>query len=450
MASWVETVRLTATLSPSQHRRLDEIFRMSAELYNACLESWRGTYRWWREHHPDTGERFPSVLNQSHYDRLKMFTGVRADCPEWAAVSVKVGRGVLCRFDRAVRSFYKRCGKGNKPGFPRFKSSRRWRSIEIVDALPSMLLAPNTPNNGSGKWWRLRVKGVPRLRFADKGHRLETALGMAAVVKELRVVRTPLRVELHVVLKHPHRELPVRPIRNPVGIDKGLRHRMTLSDATYVPARKVNAKPIVKRQRRLSRSIQAHENREKAAGKKLPYSNTRRKKQKSLARAWRRETEQARQADFRLAHFLILNYDALFVERLNTAGMIRSKRFSKKLSEQRWGSFDQILGHKAEKAGVPFVMVDPAHTTTDCSQCGHRQPMPLEVRAYNCPQCGMVKCRDVNAATNISVRGLLVLGSGGTHPRRSRAIQVPDVTPGSPPGEQGRPDTAEQYRTAAA
>ena len=40
---------------------------------------------------------------------------------------------------------------------------------------------------------------------------------MGATVKELRVVRTPLRVELHVVLKHPDRELPKRPVTNPVG-----------------------------------------------------------------------------------------------------------------------------------------------------------------------------------------------------------------------------------------
>ena len=61
------------------------------------------------------------------------------------------------------------------------------------------------------------------------------------------------------------------------------------------------------------------------------------------------------------------------------------KRFSKKLSDQRWSSTDLILEHKAEKAGVPYVMVNPAYTSTDCSQCGHRQPMPLEVRGYECP-----------------------------------------------------------------
>ena len=234
MGVWVETVRLTAKLSSCQHRRMDQVFAMSAELYNACLESWRGTYAWWREHHPDPDEKFPSELAQSHFDRMRMFTGVREDRPEWAAVSVKVGRGVLRRFDRTVQSFYKRCADGKRPGFPRFKPSRRWRSVEIVDASPGMLSAPGTSGNGSDRWWRLRVKGIPRLRFTDKGHRLEKALGVGAVVKELRVVRTPLRTELHVVLRHPPRVLPVRPICNPVGIDKGLEHRMTLSDGTRV------------------------------------------------------------------------------------------------------------------------------------------------------------------------------------------------------------------------
>ena len=252
------------------------------------------------------------------------------------------------------------------------------------------------------------------------------------------------------VLKHPDRELPERPVANPVGIDKGIRHRMTLSDGTRIPARTVDLKTIIKKQRILSRAVKAHQDREKAAGKRLPHSNTRKKKQQAFAKVWRRETDRARNADFRFAHRLVNTHDAVFVERLNTAGLARSKRFSKKLHEQRWGTNDQIVEHKAGKAGVPFVMVSPAYTSTDCSSCGHRQPMPLEVRVYECPECGMVMCRDRNAARNISVRGMETLGSGGTASRRSRAIQVPDVRPGSLPGEQGGPDTAEQYRTAAA
>ena len=45
---------------------------MCSELYNAVLESWRGTYAWWREHNPGA-EKFPAERLQSHYDRMKMF-----------------------------------------------------------------------------------------------------------------------------------------------------------------------------------------------------------------------------------------------------------------------------------------------------------------------------------------------------------------------------------------
>ena len=70
------------------------------------------------------------------------------------------------------------------------------------------------------------------------------------------------------VLRHPDRELPNRPITNPVGIDKGLKHRMTLSDGTRIPARQLDRKVIIKRQSVLSRSMEAHKQREKAEGKK--------------------------------------------------------------------------------------------------------------------------------------------------------------------------------------
>ena len=224
------------------------------------------------------------------------------------------------------------------------------------------------------------------MRFRDKGNRIAAALGMGATVKELRVVRTPLRVELHVVLKHPDRELPERPIANPVGVDKGIRYRMTLSDGTRIPARTVDLKTIIKKQRILSRAIRAHQDREKTAGKKLPYSNTRKKKQEAFARAWRRETDRARNADFRFSHRLINTHDAIFVEKLNIAGLARSKRFSKKLHEQRWGHNDRIVEHKAGKAGVPFAMVNPAYTSTDCSSCGHRTTHALEGTGLRVPE----------------------------------------------------------------
>ncbi len=385
MGSQVTTLRLTAKCSKSQHRRLGRLFGMSAEMYNALLDSWKGTYQSWKKHHNPELEKFPRELNRSRYDLMRMFTDVRKDRPEWAGVSVNVGRGVICRFDRARQAFYDRCRKGTKPGYPRFKPAARWRSIEIPDATAGMLRPP-----GEGRWWRLAVKGVPQVRFTDKGGRLNAALENGTLA-ELRVVRTSLRVEVHAVFRLPLAPEPVGEPSNPVGLDKGLKVRLALCHGDTHPARDVDLRGIKRRQRALSRAKKT--------------SRTQAKKRQALARAWRRETERARNADFRLAHDLVTDHDGIAVEALNVAGMLRAKRFSKKMSEQRWATLDNILEHKAAKAGIPYVRVNPANTTTDCSQCGHRQPMPLDERVYHCGACGMRLDRDVNAARNICARG---------------------------------------------
>ena len=391
MDVWFQTMRLPAKCSPSQHRRLTEIFGLCAEMYNACLESWKGTYAWWKEHHDPQTELFPSERNQSKYDLMRQFTGVREDIAEWNWLSVKVGRGVICRFDRARAAFYRRCKEGKAPGFPRFKPRHRWCSIEIPDPTSSMVSAPGTGQNQSERWWRLQVRGVPQLRFSDQSRRLATALGLGAEVVELRVVRTPLRTEVHEVVKHPQRPIAAKEPDNPVGIDLGLHTRLHTSDRQSLPARAVDRSAIKKTQRKVSRAKKG--------------SLSRRKRVTAHAKVWRREKERARQADFRLAHHLVNTYDSIAVEDLNVSGMLRSKRFSKKMSEQRWEALCQILEHKAWKAGVRYVRVNPSHTSTDCSSCGHRQSMPLSVRVYKGGGCGLVMCRDHNAAQNICARG---------------------------------------------
>ncbi len=403
MGSQVTTLRLTAKCSPGQHRRLDEILGWSAEMYNACLESWKGSYAWWREHNPAEDAKFPPELNMSRYDLFKMFTRVRGEDDRWAGLDTRVGRGVICRFDRARKAFYDRCKTGRKAGFPRFKSHRRWRSVEIPGATPSMLSEPGE----SGRWWRLRVKGVPSVRFADRGGRLRTALDEGRLV-ELRIVRTPLRVELHAVFHLPPVPEPVGEPSNPVGMDKGLTNRLARCDGSYEKARSIDNKTVRRYQRALSRAKEG--------------SRTRAKKRRTLSRAWRRETERTRQADYRLAHRLVTDFDGIAVEALNVAGMLRSRRNSKKMSEQRWSALDAILEHKAAKAGIRYERVNAAYTSQDCSQCGHRQPMLLDVRVYDCGRCGMVLCRDVNAARNICARAFRRLAAG-----RGRKWKLPPV-----------------------
>ena len=63
--------------------------------------------------------------------------------------------------------------------------------------------------------------------------------------------------------------------------------------------------------------------------------------------------------------------------------------------------------------------MNPAYTSQDCSQCGHRQTLSLADRIYTCPCCGVVVDRDRNASRNILRLGQQSLAS---------AEKLPDVS----------------------
>ena len=340
---------------------------MCAEMYNACLDSWRGTYKWWVERHNPEIEKFPKDRNYSKYDLFKMLNGVRKDHPEWERLSVEVGRGVITRWDRTKEAYFKRCREGEKPGYPRFKPAHRWRSLELPNPKKSMIVPPNTVKNQSAKWWRLQVKGLPRLRFADQNNRLATALEGGGKLVELRVVRSPLRTEVHVVVKHPPRPLPQKKPVRPVGIDRGLNTRMALSDGTLVAPRNPDQAKIKRFQRLLYRSKKG--------------SNSRKKKIRLVAKAYRRQKERAIQSDFRLAHRLTTEYDAFAVEVLDIAEMRRRPWVSKGFQKQRLADLARILEYKACKAGLQYRRVDAEGTSSTCSSCAHEQSTPQHVFA---------------------------------------------------------------------
>jgi len=113
---------------------------------------------------------------------------------------------------------------------------------------------------------------------------------------------------------------------------------------------------------------------------------------------------------------LIKRFGFLAVEALTVRNMIKNPQLSKSIADAAWSAFTQTLLAKAEEAERTVVRVNPAYTSQTCSACGHRQPMPLSVRIYECPICGLVIHRDHNGSTNILAEGLKAVG------RHSRVI----------------------------
>ena len=380
----IRTYKCRVKLSSAGHERLGEIFSMSAELYNAGLESRIDCYR-------KTGE------GRSLYDQYKELVQVRADLPEYEAVSSIVFRGVLSRLDKAYKRFFKH------GGFPRWKSWRRWRTIEINDQCWRML-------KKQGDKLVLKIKGLPRIEV-----RPSRELPPNNLLKAIRITRKPLRTEVCLSYDLPTPE--TKPVTNPVGIDMGISKRLTLSDGETVEKREKDRKKIIRLQRSASRKVKGSNNRSKAVF--------------LLAKEWQRVSDKERDCLHRLTAEIARMYDFIAVEKLRTKNMLHNKHLARSISEQACGKFITLLNEKAESAGVKMAEVDPGGTSQECLNCGATVKKSLSVRVHRC-SCGYEADRDVNAAINILHRGLTIAGGNVTRMAGRMREKQADVGPVRP------------------
>ena len=104
-------------------------------------------------------------------------------------------------------------------------------------------------------------------------------------------------------------------------------------------------------------------------------------------------------------------YDAVCVEDLDMRAQ-SNKGFGngKATMDNGYGMFQNMLGYKLAERGKQLIKIDRWYPSSQlCHSCGHRQSMPLKIRTYRCPNCGMVFDRDWNAAINIKTEGLKLL-----------------------------------------
>ena len=364
----IRTYKCRAKLTRSGHEALSRVFGMCATLYNACLEERIDCYR-------KTGEF------RSYYDQCKALTEVRTDDPEYANISVQVFRGVVGRIDKAYKSFFRRVKTKDKAGFPRFKSSKRWRTIEINDQCWKIL-------KHEGQKLVLNIKGLPHIEV-----KTERELPSNTLLKAIRITRKPLRTEVALSYELPTPE--AKPADNPVGIDMGISKRLTLSNGRALEKRKIDRRKLIRLQRSVSRKEKGSNNRKKAVS--------------LLAKEWQRLTEKERNYLHRLTSEIVKMYDFIVMEKLETKKMLANRQLAKSISEQTWGKFAVLLNEKAESAGVRVVAVDPKGTSQECSSCGATVEKSLSIRTHRCT-CGYEADRDLNAAINILHRGISVAG----------------------------------------
>jgi IS605 OrfB family transposase len=127
--------------------------------------------------------------------------------------------------------------------------------------------------------------------------------------------------------------------------------------------------------------------------------------------------KQTRSHDHQIHNFtkkMVDNFDAIALEDYkqseiiskNQADKSRTKKMksatNKKALEGNIFALKSQLKYKSDLYGKHYAEINPAYTTQDCSECGHRNSeLTLQDRMWTCPSCGTEHDRDVNSAKNV-------------------------------------------------
>ena len=188
-----------------------------------------------------------------------------------------------------------------------------------------------------------------------------------------------------------------------IGIDLGLTRFAIASTGEKVAGPKAFAKyeaKLAKAQRSLAKKQKGSANRKKArlrvARIHARIADVRKDFLHQLSTRWVRENQ------------------VIAIETLGVVNMQKNRCLAKSIGDQGWSEFVRQLEYKGRWYGREIVGIDRWYPSSKrCSGCGHTlSKLPLSVRRWTCPSCGVEHDRDVNAARNVLAAGLAVHAHG--------------------------------------
>jgi len=352
--------------SKAQMTCMNRTLGFCCELYNAALQERRDAYR--LEH--------KSIRYADQQNHLPEIKAIREDL---ALVHSQVLQDVLRRLDKAFQNFFRRVKeRGEKAGFPRFRSRFRYDSFTYAQSGFSL--------NG-----KLRLSKIGDVRI--KLHR-----PLEGKIKTLTITRSATGKWFACFSVEVEPE-PVMPNCEAVGIDVGLTHFMTLSTGKKIDNPRFfreEERALAKAQRKLS--VEKKGTAERKARRRI------------VARIHERIKFRRNNFVHQESRKLVDGFGMIFLEDLNIRGMVKNHCLAKSIADAAWNQLFAFTSYKAENAGGVSRKVDARNTSKLTHCCGELVEMTLSDRTITCPKCHSTTDRDWNAALNILARGLASLG----------------------------------------
>lgn len=372
--------------SKSQIALLNNQFSMCRHLWNWSLKE-------------RTEEFQNNNKSINYYDQANNLPALKESKPWFKSVYSQVLQDVLKRLDKAFQAFYRRTKAGEEPGYPEYKKRGDWDSITF----PQYSDLPE-----DNQLYLPKVKETIKIQY----HReIEGNVKTLSIVKEGTKWFANFSVEIPLSIEH-------KATGNQIGIDLGLIDFYYDSNGNNVKVPKFyrsEQKKLSKLQRKLALL-------KKRTSKYLKTLNILRNLHYRIA---------CKRENFfhHVVNNLLQNNDIICIEKLDIKKMAKrpakveladgvflpngakkKSGLNKSILDAAWGKFIQILKYKAISLGKKIVEINPAYTSSMCSQCGNIVNKSLSERTHKCNNCGLILQRDHNSAINILTLGIQCLG----------------------------------------
>jgi putative transposase len=338
------------------HRSID----IAGQIYNHLIALHKRYYRLY-------GKRLNVNKLMKHITKLKK----RKRFAYWNRLGSQAIQDIAQRIDKAYKLFFKNRKRGIKTAPPSFKKVKKYKSFTLKQA----------------GYWLLEGN---KIVIMSNTYKYSKSRDVEGKIKTLTVKRDPLG-DIYIYLTCETEEAAVEPRSGKsVGLDFGLKKFLTASDGKIIESPmffKQGMKEIRKLNRILSRKEKGFNNYKKAL--------------LDLVRAYKKIANRRRDYHFKLAKKLAEEYALICIEDLNIKAMQRL--WGRKVSDLGHSQFVNILKYQCSKTGTIVVEIPRFYPSSKtCSGCGYvLEDLPLSVREWTCPACGVKHDRDLNAARNI-------------------------------------------------
>ncbi|MEX3999140.1 RNA-guided endonuclease InsQ/TnpB family protein [Paraburkholderia sp. EG285A] len=387
----MERRKVTFKLYPSarEAERLTGWIRLHCELYNAALEERVDAYR----------KHGRSI---SYYDQQNVLPEVKAARPEFVELGSHALQQTLRKLDLAFHAFFRRVKAGQAPGFPRFKTNKRFGGFCYPDPAGWKLMQLGcrgaTIRLGSGKdAMSIRARGQHRF-------------GNGAKSNDLTITRkngewfasVTLRVSEGAVLR-------VRTGDEHRGIDLGLNDWATFDNGETIANprfARTNLPRLADLQRQQSRKKKGS-CRYKRLGRQIASLH------KHIGDVRRDFIH--KQTSRLVAACAVIATEELVVSNMSRSAngtqdrpgrMVKQKAgLNREILSAGFSMAHQMLAYKAVEAGTRLHLSNTRELKPSqrCSSCWEIVPKMLAHRVHECPHCGLKMQRDRNAASVVLI-----------------------------------------------